>query len=178
MTNFIASLRHGFLVAVFFSFISAALMLVVGGVKFYKAVYGYVTGTGTTVLTGTAGEKVIEHLSEEDAAIARIIESVDAFLIALVMLYLGFGMYALFCERKGSALANLVHPSVVPKNIGQLKETLAHLIIVVLFVLFTRQVWLNLDNLTWEMLVLPSGIALLALALRLADFSKDKTEST
>lgn len=171
MTKFIATFRHGALVAVFFSFISAALMLVVGGVKVYKAVYGYVTGTGTTILAGSAGERVIEHLSQEDAAIGRIIESIDAFLIALVMLYLGFGMYALFCEKKGSALAKLVPPSVVPKNIGQLKETLAHLIIVVLFVLFTRQVWLNLNNLTWEMLVLPAGIALLALALKLADFA-------
>lgn len=172
MTNFIASLRYGILVAVFFSFISAALMLVVGGVKVYKAVYGYITGTGTTVLAGTAGEKVLTHLSQEDAAIARVIESMDAFLIALVMLYLGYGMYALFCEKKGSSLAKLVPSSIVPKNIGQLKETLAHLIIVVLFVLFTREVWLNLDNLTWEILVLPAGIALLALALKFADFSK------
>jgi len=173
MTNFIANLRYGALIAVFFSFISAALMLVVGCVKVYKAVYGYITGTGTTMLAGTSGERVIDYLSQEDAAIARIIESIDAFLIALVMLYLGYGMYALFCEKKNSSLAQLLPPSIVPKNIGQLKETLAHLIIVVLFVLFTRQVWLNLNDLSWEMLVLPAGIALLALALKLADFSKE-----
>ena len=172
MLKFIANLRYGAYIAVFFSLLSAALMIVVGCVKVYKAFYGYFTGTGTTIFAGTAEEKVVSHLSQEDAAIARIIESVDAFLIALIMLYLGYGIYALFCEKQGGELSNLVPVSIVPQNIGQLKETLAQLILVVLFVLFTRQIWLNLNNLSWEMLVLPLGIALLALALKWAAFSK------
>ena len=147
-------------------------MFIVGAVKVYKAIFGYVTGTGTVIFSGTDQEEIIAHLSQEDAAIGRIIESIDAFLIALVMLYLGYGIYILFCEKKDGDLTSLVSSAIVPKNIGQLKETLVHLILVVLIVLFTRQVWLNLNNLTWDMLVLPIGIALLALALKFADFSK------
>ena len=175
MTNFIASFRYGAYVAVFASFLSAALMLIVGCVKVFKAIYGYTLASSTsspTLFAGTEAEKIISHLSHEDAAIGRIIESIDAFLIALVMLYLGFGMYSLFCENKEPRLAELLHSSIVPTNLGQLKETLAHIIMIVLFVLFTRQVWLNLNSLSWDILVLPAGIALLGLSLKLADFSK------
>lgn len=172
MSKLIASFSYGAYIAVFSSLISAGLMFVVGAIKVYKAIFGYITGTGTVVYAGTAEEKVLAHLTQEDAAIGRIIESIDAFLIALVMLYLGYGIYALFCEKNKGELTNLVSSAIVPKSIGQLKETLAHLILVVLFVLFTRQVWLNLNDLTWTMLVLPIGIALLALGLKLADFSK------
>ena len=44
----------------------------------------------------------------------------------------------------------------------------------VLIVLFTRNVWLNLDDLKWEALILPASIMLIALALKLADFSKER----
>ena len=171
MNKILANLRFGALVAVVSSFIGAALMLYAGTVKVYKAISGYLTGTGNIIYPGTTSEKVISHLSQEDAAIGRIVESMDAFLISLVLMYLGYGMFTLFCD-KDNKLAELVPAGIVPKNIGQLKETLAQLILVVLLVLFTRNVWLNLNNLTWETLILPTSIALLALAFRLADFSK------
>jgi uncharacterized membrane protein YqhA len=171
MNKILANLRYGALVAVISSFIGAALMLYVGAVKIYKAIAGYLTGTGNIIFPGTAAEKVVTHVSQEDAAIGRVVESMDAFLISLVLMYLGYGMYALFCD-KDDGLSRLVPAGIVPRNLGQLKETLAQLILVVLIVLFTRNVWLNLGNLTWETLILPAGIALLALALRLADFSK------
>lgn len=172
MSKILANLRYGALVGVVCSFMGAALMLYVGAVKIYKAIEGYVTGTGNVVFKGTAQEQVIKHLSQEDIATARVIESMDAFLIALVMMYLGYGMYALFCDKDNS-LAKLAPAAIVPKSIGQLKETLAQIILVVLIVLFTRNVWLNLDDLNWELIILPAGIALLALALRLADLSKN-----
>lgn len=171
MSKILANLRYGAFVGVICAFIGAALMLYVGAVKIYKAIEGYVTGTGNVIFKGTASEKVIKHLSREDIATARIIESMDAFLIALIMMYLGYGMYALFCD-KDNTLAKLAPAGIIPKSIGQLKEILAQIIVIVLIVLFTRNVWINLDDLGWDMLVLPAAIALLALSLRLADFSK------
>jgi membrane-anchored protein YejM (alkaline phosphatase superfamily) len=44
--------------------------------------------------------------------------------------------------------------------------------LLLLFVLFVNLIWLHLDNLTWELLILPASIALLALGLRLAEFTE------
>ena len=65
---------------------------------------------------------------------------------------------------------------MVPRNIGQLKETLAHVLIIILFVLFVRMVWFHLDDLSWELLVLPASIALLAVSLKLVDFTGSHAE--
>jgi uncharacterized membrane protein YqhA len=55
-------------------------------------------------------------------------------------------------------------------KIGDLKETLCHLIIVLLFVLFVRIVWVTLPDLTWELLIIPAAIVLLSLSLKLIEF--------
>jgi hypothetical protein len=46
-------------------------------------------------------------------------------------------------------------------NIGHLKNVLAEVIVVILFVKFLEAVLVNLDNLKWEVLVLPVSILLL-----------------
>ena len=169
MIRMLASLRYAVIVAVLCSFISAFLMLYVGAEKVYKAVHGYVTGTGNVFMQGTDDERVVTHLSQGDAAVARVIESVDAFLVALVMMYFGYGMYSLFFVKEGDSPEKAFPLRGIPKDIGQMKETLSHIILVLLFVLFVRVVWLHLDHLEWELLVLPGAIALLALALKLAE---------
>ncbi len=177
MKRFLGGLRYAVIVAVLCSFVSAFLMLYVGAEKVYKAVMGYVTGTGNVVMQGTDAERVLVHLTQGDAAIARVIESVDAFLVALVMMYFGYGMYSMFFIREGDSQGNDFPLHGIPKDIGQMKETMTHVILVVLFVLFVRVVWLNIDNLRWELLVLPAAIALLALGLKLAEIKpRDKEE--
>jgi uncharacterized membrane protein YqhA len=47
-----------------------------------------------------------------------------------------------------------------------LKNTLAEIIIVILFVKFLEVALLNLDNLTWNLFVLPGSILLLSLSLK------------
>ena len=51
-------------------------------------------------------------------------------------------------------------------TVGQLKKTLAEAIIVILFVTTLEEIWIRLDQLTWEILVLPASILLLSLGLK------------
>jgi uncharacterized membrane protein YqhA len=93
-------------------------------------------------------------------------------LVGLVLLYFGYGIYALVFLEEGEAQKRGVPSWLIPKSIGQMKETLAHVIIVILFVLFARVAFENLNNLKWEILILPASTALLGLALWFSRFTK------
>jgi uncharacterized membrane protein YqhA len=171
ISKLIAGLRYVSIVAVISSFIGSFLMFFVGAKKIYKAVWGYFVNLEETIPSGF-DIKAISHLSAEDIAIGRAIESLDAFLIGLVFLFFAYGVYTLFIIGRDKAVERGAPDWLLPKDLGSLKKTLAQTIIVVLFVLFTRLVWLRLDNLTWELLIMPIAIALLGLTLKFVDFKE------
>ncbi len=157
----LAKLRYVSAIAVVCSFVGSALMFVIGGVKVFKA--------ATYFLTGKQPAWVPEHSLPGDTATILILASLDSFLIALALLYFGYGTYSLVIDPEGPAKSN-APKWLVPKGIKDLKETLAQVIVIVLIVLFLDQVWTHQYEMTWELLVLPASIALLALALKLMDF--------
>jgi uncharacterized membrane protein YqhA len=166
-------LRYSVIVAVISSFVAAFLMLYVGVKKVYMAVAGYFNfGNEISLASKSTGQ--ITPLNPEDLVIVRIIESLDSFLIALVLLYFGYGIYSLFLMAEDEKERRGVPQWIIPHDLGHLKETLTHVIIVILFVLFTRVIWQRLDNLTWELLILPASIALLALGIKLAELTGKK----
>lgn len=159
----LARLRYVSVVAVISSFVGSAFMFAIGAVKVAKGGYYF--------LTGTLPEWSPAHLTPGDTATILIIASLDSFLIALALLYFAYGMHALVIDPEGQRKSNA--PAwLVPKSIKDLKETLAHVIIIILFVLFVDQVWLHLYDLSWEILVIPASIALLALAVKLMDLKE------
>lgn len=104
-------------------------------------------------------------------------ESLDTFLIAAVLIHFGYGMYALFCASKGDPLFSALPSAIVPASLRELKQSLGQMILVVLMVLFTRQVWLEFLSLRWEHLIIPVGVLLLACGLRLSGVERGwKTE--
>lgn len=113
-------------------------------------------------------------------AVIGVIEALDRFLIGIVLLYFAYGVYSLFihpeqdAEQAERAVAMPVWLRV--RQIGQLKQVVAEVIIVVLFVLFLRTALQAFDGTTdafetrqiATLLLLPVGTLLLAAALRLA----------
>jgi uncharacterized membrane protein YqhA len=59
-------------------------------------------------------------------------------------------------------------------GVGQLKATLAEVVIVVLIVIFARVVVEANGHFQWSMLVLPVSIFFIALALRMIELGGDK----
>lgn len=111
------------------------------------------------------------------AAVISVIEGLDRFLIAIVLLYFAYGVYTLLLHPERTQQELALPDWLRVKQIGQLKQVVAEVIIVVLFVLFLRlslQAFTSPEvSLGWEqiaaLLVLPVSIVLLALALRLVE---------
>lgn len=111
------------------------------------------------------------------SAVISVIEALDRYLIAIVLLYFAYGVYALLIHP-GESEEKLALPDWLRvKQIGQLKQVVAEVIIVILFVLFLRvalQVYTSPQlNLGWQQIgalaLLPISIFFLALALRFVE---------
>ncbi len=158
MERILFSFRYISWIAISCSIAGSILMFFVGALKTNKAI--------AIILFGKIPHESLSHLKPADATTTYLIKSLDSFLIALVLLIFSYGVYSLFISKHSSlgesgALKWLRIPSI-----AHLKNTLGEVIIVILFVNFLEIALLNLDNLTWELLVLPGSILLLALSLK------------
>jgi uncharacterized membrane protein YqhA len=111
------------------------------------------------------------------AAVISVIEGLDRFLIAIVLLYFSYGVYSLFIHPEESEEELALPAWLRVSQIGQLKQVVAELIVVVLFVLFLRQAMQAFASatsaFTWPqiatLLVLPISTLMLAIALKLVE---------
>ena len=148
-------LRYISLISVIASGVGSILMFIIGAGKTVRAYLIYFPGGVSTT-----------HDVSANLAVTYLIQSIDAFLIGLVMMIFSAGVYSLFIRRKDSSSAE-IDSWVNIKSITQLKRILAELVIVILFVKFLEGgLKVGLDGYTWEMLVLPMGILMLALSLK------------
>lgn len=157
--------------AVMGSLASAVLMFFLGVYEIYEAF-----GHGLDVPKGNGAQVAPGAL-----AVIKVIEGLDRFLIAIVLLYFAFGVYSLFIHpeqqpKEGEEI--LAWPAWLRvKQIGQLKQVVAEVIIVILLVLFLRvalQVFQTANAvLSWQQigtfLSLPVCTMLLAIALKLVE---------
>lgn len=163
--------RYLTVVAVLGSLGGALLMLILGLINIVDAFRFSLPMAGMEPLE--AGEE--PSSVSESLAVISVIEGLDRFLIAIVLLYFSYGVYSLFI-RPGRAESELSLPEWLRvKQIGQLKQVVAEVIIVILFVLFLRVVLRVFQDpnvaMSWEqvatMLLLPFSTFLLGLSLRL-----------
>ncbi len=158
--------RYMAFIAVVGSLAGSMLMFLLG---FAKVVHAY-----TNWWPGATSS---EGLSASSAAMISVIEALDRFLIAIVLLYFANGVYALFIRRERQPDSIPLAHWLRVNSIGQLKQVVAEVIIVVLFVLFLRvalEVYQRPDpDLSWRelgfILLLPMSTLLLALALKLVE---------
>ena len=114
------------------------------------------------------------HLHTADIATTYLIKSLDTFLIALVLFIFAHGVYTLFISNNKLDNGNSVLKWIRTPNIGHLKNVLAEVIVIILFVKFLEVVFVNIDNLKWEILILPASIVLLALGLKFLSLNKEE----
>jgi uncharacterized membrane protein YqhA len=161
----IEPLRYLSLIAVVFSLLGSALMFLAGAAKSIKAVRIFFLGETLTVDPPPPA-----HLDSGDQALVAVLQSMDAFLIALVLLIFSFGVYKLF-------IAEIKTPKNLPgapwaqiTSIEGLKKVLVEVILVILAVLFLWEVVYLEAEASWTVLVLPLSIVLIAAALKLVDW--------
>jgi len=113
-----------------------------------------------------------DHMLAEEIVVAELIMSLDSLLVAVVLLYFGYAIYALFIITDEEVEKSDLPRWLLPSGVGDLKKTLAQVLIIILFILTVRVLWTGIDQLTWNMLVVPASIVLLALALKLVEFEE------
>lgn len=111
------------------------------------------------------------HLTKYDFSMIYIIESIDAFLLALVLMIFSYGILRIFIlniESKSKKENDIKEENWINvSSVGQLKMKLIEVIIVMLFVFFLKVILVHIENASWEMLILPFSILVLSTSLYL-----------
>ncbi|KXO12695.1 membrane protein [Moritella sp. JT01] len=155
-------------IAIICSLFGSLLLFVVGAIKTYYAF--------TAVAFGYIPDETLAHLDSADIATAYLIKGLDTFLIALVLFIFAHGVFTLFITDKKLNNIPTVLSWIKTPDIGHLKNILGEVIVIILFVKFLEMILINLNDLSWEILILPISILLLALALKFLDLN-DKNSS-
>ncbi len=143
-------------IAVIASVLGSLLMFIIGAVKVARAYDAYfllAVEPGST-LNVKAG-----------LAIAYLVQAIDSFLIALVLMIFGYGVFVLFVSSKETA-GRWATEGFRISSITELKKILADMIVIILMVKFLESALVNTAGLDWQMLILPTSILLLAAAVR------------
>ncbi len=153
------NIRFIAVIPVVFSLLGAFMMLLLGAWKTIMA-------AAVFVKLEPADPTLPRYLNPSERMIIGLVESMDAFLIGLVMLMFAAGVYNLFISRMRILSDDAPWAWMRIDNIERLKQVLVEMILVVLAVLFLRVALFEAEELEWTVLVLPIGMALLAVAVR------------
>ena len=120
--------RYIVILAVVFSVISAMSLFLIGS---YEIVYTLLHDSPLS-----AGHQGHSHAK----LMSKIIGAIDLYLIGVVLLIFGFGIYELFVSRIDVARKNIDVTILEVKNIDELKNKIIKVIIMVLIVSFFKKV--------------------------------------
>jgi uncharacterized membrane protein YqhA len=158
MLNFFLGLRAIMLIGSAGAIVGSLLMFLQGGFFLHEAWH-------TILAEGNAAQKQVT---------VPVLEAVDAFLFGIVLVIFAYGIAIGFVftlpEGYGKRLPNWMKVD----GVGQLKATLAEVVIVVLIVIFARIIVEANRHLEWSMLVLPASILLIATAVRMIELGGEK----
>jgi uncharacterized membrane protein YqhA len=151
-------MRYVCLIAVACLFIGAVLMFLSGLMFTLSAV-----GVGANELRDS-----LQSHSEGSMMSIAIVQSVDAFLFALVLLIFAYAIYSIFIYNIGSSEREKLPSWLRIGSIGELKTILVQVIIVILAVnLLERIIVTGSKTMEWQTLIIPFSMILLAGALYL-----------
>jgi len=156
------STRYLVMIAVIAGLLASLALFFVGAYDVVKAVVSLVTySVGAT-----------EGYNLDTGVVGPLVGSVDVFLIAVVLMILSFGLYALFVSPIDSLTASSSSHVLKITSLDVLKDKLGHVILLAMSVkLF--QVVLTLKVETWnDLLLLAGSIALVSGALFLVRWAK------
>jgi uncharacterized membrane protein YqhA len=162
--NIIMGSRLMILVAVVFGIISAFLMVLIAS---YNVIDALINTTHLLVNHANFDE-------HEEVVVMKIITAIDSYLIATVLLIFSIGLYELFISK--ITINEQSGPKIlVIRDLDQLKENLAKVIIIVLIVTYFKFA-LELDySRAMDLLFLSTGIFLIAMSVYFIRQNKDKS---
>lgn len=144
------------IIAVIASGLGSLLMFIMGAVKLAGAYSSYFS---PVVESGQFSQ------SAANQSITYVVQSIDAFLIAMVMLVFSSGVFSLFVSSKPIGDIQTSNQFGI-SSLGELKRILAELVVIILMVKFLEEALVGADSFDWFTLVLPASILALAVAVK------------
>lgn len=141
-------LRIIILIICVFTFLNALMFV---GISVYRSIHAYIL-----IFQGKIEDRPGLHLAE----------ALDGFLLAIVFIIFAIGISKLFIPEI-KILENIKIPWLEPNNFSELKGVLWEAVLTTLVVLFASTVVQHINDLTWDLLVIPAAILLIAAALKL-----------
>lgn len=161
LLTFFLSLRAIMLIGSAGALVGSLLMFVQGGVFLHEAWH-------TILAEGDAVQKQVT---------VPVLEAVDSFLFGIVLVIFAYGIAIGFVFTLPEGYGQRLPVWMKVGGVGQLKATLAEVVIVVLIVIFARIVVEANGHLQWSMLVLPASILMISAALRMIELgSKEEAK--
>ena len=134
------------------------LMFLQGGVFLHEAWH-------TILAEGDAVQKQVT---------VPVLGAVDSFLFGIVLVIFAYGIAIGFVFALPKEYGERLPTWMKVGGVGQLKATLAEVVIVVLIVIFARIIVEANGQLQWSMLVLPAPILLIAVAVRMIELGGER----
>jgi uncharacterized membrane protein YqhA len=153
LLTFFLSLRAIMLIGSVGALVGSLLMFLQGGFFLHEAWH-------TLMTEGDAVQKQVT---------VPVLEAVDSFLFGIVLVIFAYGIAIGFVFTLPEGYGTRLPPWMKVGGVGQLKATLAEVVIVVLIVIFARVVVEAQGKFEWSMLVLPASIFLISVALRMIE---------
>ena len=144
--------RYITIIAVLLSIISAFSLILLGSWDIIQAVIFY-------------NPRFDDSISNNNELLVKIISAIDLFLIGIVLLIFGFGIYELFVSEIDFANAKFTESTLKIRDLDQLKNKIIKVIIIVLIVKFFEKVLKYSENFTTPMDLLYFGLSILSICL-------------
>ena len=144
--------RYLALIAVIFSLLGSVALFLIGGYEVVHSMLDFVK---------THAAKDFE---------IGLINALDIFLFALIMMIFSMGVYDLFISKLEPAHMEGARPEwIIFKNIDELKSSLAKVVVIILVITFFELVITMAPGFknSYELLVIPAGIVLIAWGMKL-----------
>ena len=146
------SVRYITILAVILSIIAAFTLIILGSWDIIEAVIFY-------------NPLFDDSISNNNDLLFKIISAIDLFLIGIVLLIFGFGIYELFVSEIDFANAKFTESTLKIRDLDQLKNKIIKVVIIVLIVKFFEKVLKFSENFTTPMDILYFGLSILSICI-------------
>jgi|TARA_A100001011_G_scaffold353493_1_gene395081 uncharacterized membrane protein YqhA len=150
--KFLWNFRYITILAVILSIISAFTLIVIGSWDIIEAVIFY-------------NPLFDASISSNNELLFKLISAIDLFLIGIVLLIFGFGIYELFVSEIDFANSKFTESTLKIRDLDQLKNKIIKVIIIVLIVKFFEKVLKFSENFTTPMDILYFGLSILSICV-------------
>ena len=150
--KFLWNFRYITILAVILSILSAFTLIVIGSWDIIEAVIFY-------------NPLFDASISSNNELLFKLISAIDLFLIGIVLLIFGFGIYELFVSEIDFANSKFTESTLKIRDLDQLKNKIIKVIIIVLIVKFFEKVLKFSENFTTPMDILYFGLSILSICV-------------